>query len=59
VKKYRVSYILRKDSTAVRGVVEVNAESDRTAIKLAQGLVRSRNPQKLEYKFEAYDVRVT
>jgi hypothetical protein len=58
VKKYRVSYTLRKGGTVSTATVDVNAESDRTAIKLAEGVVRQRQPQKADYTFTATAVRV-
>jgi hypothetical protein len=56
MNKYRVHWELRKGGNHTSGTVEVQAESDFTAQKIAEGKVRSQNTNKSDYTFTVKSV---
>lgn len=51
MNKYRVHYVFQKGSNKMTSYIDVNAESDFMASKLAEGQARQRNSGRDEYQF--------
>lgn len=48
---YLVSFSFQKGSSSMNSTISVEAESDSSAMKIAEGLARKRNPNRHDYKF--------
>ncbi|WP_176153744.1 hypothetical protein [Burkholderia vietnamiensis] len=51
MNKYRVFYSFRKGSSSTSGTIDVAAESDFMAVKIAEGQARQRNSGRDGYEF--------